>query len=129
MEHCVIFNSNEFPDGRLISLAAGHISMTRIEFKNENVVVFIDAKTGEVRFNNINFNKLLTTNIKTPSTGDEKFSEIKCFVEDNLIKLGFPEYQYKDNYPNCDGEYDRWTKTISSLNYLIYDFSNNCFVE
>ena len=61
--------------------------------------------------------------------GDEKFSEVKCIVEGEQIKLGFPQYTYKDNYPHCDGEHDRWTKTISGFDYLCYDFKNNRLVK
>ena len=128
MEHNVVFDSIKCPNGELINLASGFISLTKVEFKNENIVALIESKTGEINFCDLQSNNLLSTKTETPQSGDDKFSEVKCIVEGNQIKLGFPKYDYKDNYPNCDGEYDRWTKTISGYDYLIYDFIENCIV-
>ena len=128
MTHEVIFNSDNCPNGEMINLASGYISLTKIEFVNENITVNIEAKTGEVDFYDSEAKKRLSAKIKTPLSGDEKFSEVKCIVEGEQIKLGFPQYDYKDNYPNCDGEHDRWTKTITGFVFLCYDFKNNCIV-
>ncbi len=129
MTHEVIFNSELYPDGEMIGLACGHISLNKIEFVNEHITVNIEAKTGEIEVINSEGEILLSVIKETPLSGDEKFSEVKCIVEGDYIKLGFPKYTYKDNYPNCDGEYDRWTKTISGFDFLCYDYKNNCIVE
>ena len=73
--------------------------------------------------------KLLCCKVQVPDSGDEKFSDLMCIVTDGVIKLGFPQYSYVDNYPNCDGESDRWTKTVSGFNYLCYDIKNNRIIE
>ncbi len=129
MIHDVIFNSKNCPNGEIVNLASGYISLTKIEFINENVAVTIEAKTGDVDFYDSEAKKCLSAKIETPISGDEKISEVKCIVEGELIKLGFPQYTYKDNYPHCDGEHDRWTKTISGFVFLCYDLKNNCIVE
>ncbi len=129
MTHDVIFNSANCPNGELVNLACGHISLTKIEFVNQNIIVNIEAKTGEVEFYDLESNKLLSAKAQIPILGDEKFSEVKCMVEGEQIKLGFPIYTYKDNYPHCDGEHDRWTKTVSGFSYLCYDFKNNCLIK
>ena len=129
MVHETTFNSNHYPNGEMIKLACGHISLTKIEFVNENVTVNIEAKTGEVDFYDAETKKCLSFKMKTPLLGDEKFSEVNCIVTGEHIKLGFPQYIYKDNYPHCDGEHDSWTKTISGFVFLCYDFKNNCIVE
>ena len=36
--------------------------------------------------------------VQTSAAGDEKFSEVKCIVEGEQIKLSFPKYTYKDNF-------------------------------
>lgn len=128
MIHDVVFNSADFSEGKIIELACGYVSVNRIEFVNENIIVNIEAKTGEVEFCDSQANKLFSVKVSTPACGDEKFSEVKCSVEGDIISLGFPEYSYEDNYPNCDGESDRWTKRISGFNYLCYDFKNNRIV-
>ena len=129
MTHEVIFNSDNYPNGERVNLASGYVSLTKIDFINENIIVNIEAKTGEVDFYNSEEKKRLSTKIEVPLSGDEKFSEVKCIIEGEQIKLGFPKYTYKDNYPHCDGEHDRWTKTISDFIFLCYDFKNNCIVE
>ena len=128
MTHEVTFSSSNSPSGELITLASGHISLTKIKFENQNLFADIEAKTGEINFYDSASNKLLSAKVQLPSSGDEKFSEVKCIVEGGQIKLGFPEYSYKDNYPNCDGEHDRWTKTISGFKFICYDIKNNCIL-
>ena len=129
MVHQVTFDSGKNPGGELVSLASGYVSANEITFAKENVVVNIDAKTGEVVFCDMAGNGLLTAKAKTPSVGDEKFSEVQCKAENGQIVLGFPEYTYKDNYPHCDGESDRWTKVISGYQYLRYNCKDNCVTE
>ncbi len=128
MTHEICFNSDLCSDGKMIELACGYISLTKIEFVNEHITATVEAKTGEVVFYS-GAEERLSTKIATPLSGDEKFSEIKCIVEGGQIKLGFPKYTYEDNYPHCDGEHDRWTKIISGFTFLCYDFQNNCIVE
>lgn len=129
MVHEIIFNSGNCPNGEIINLASGYVSLTRIAFINENITVSIEAKTGEIVFYDADGNQCLSTGMETPLSGDEKFSEVKCIVEGEQIKLGFPQYTYEDNYPYCDGEHDRWTKTISGFHYLCYDFKNNSLIK
>ena len=125
MIHKVIFDSMKSVKGEIVSLASGYVSRNQIVFINEKITVNIEAKTGEIEFCDSESNKLLSAKVQTPALGDEKFSDVECRVEGEIIKLGFPQYTYKDNYPNCDGESDRWTKTIAGFRYLCYDFQNN----
>ncbi len=128
MMHKVIFDSVNAPAGEVIGLACGYASLNEIIFTNEKISVQIEAKTGEVDFYDMESNKLLSAKVETPSSGDEKFSEVKCSIECEQITLGFPEYNYIDNYPRCDGEYDRWTKIVAGYRFLRYDYRNNCLV-
>lgn len=129
MIHEVIFDSVKSDKGERVSLACGYVSLNQILFINEKITVNIEAKTGEIEFYDLESNKLLSTKIQTPESGDEKFSEVECSVEGEKIKLGFPQYTYEDNYPNCDGESDRWTKIILDFDYLCYDFKNNRLIK
>ena len=125
----IVFDSDVFSGENLVSLACGHISLNQIVFTKQNVAVNIETRTGEVEFFDLQENKLLSAKVEIPQSGDERFSEVKCSATAENITLGFPQYTYKDNYPNCDGEYDRWTKTISGFRFLCYDFKNNCIIE
>jgi len=129
MEHKLVFDSSKFPQGEIVGLASGYLSLTTIEFVSEGILVNVEAKTGEVDFYDFGGKKLLSFKKEIRQCGDEKLSDLKCLVEDGQIKLGFPIYSYKDNYPNCDGESDRWTKTISSFEFISYDIKNNCIVK
>lgn len=126
MENKLTFDSVAFPNGTTLNLACGYVSQNEIVFTNENIIVTVESRTGEVKFYNSEQRELLSTKVETPSSGDERFSEVKCIVEGEQIKLGFPQYSYKDNYPHCDGESDRWTKTISGFEFLCYDLKKNC---
>ena len=129
MKNKLEFDSAKHPDGALINLACGYISLNEITFAAENIIVSIEACNGEVIFSDLNSEKLLSVKAELPSSGDEKFSEIKCIVENGQIKLGFPQYAYEDNYPHCDGEHDRWTKTILDFRFLCYDIKSNQIVQ
>ena len=129
MKNELIFDSAKYPNGTVLNLACGYISLNEITFVNENVIVSVEACTGEVIFSSLDSSKLLSVKADMDSSEDGKFSEIKCLVQDGQIKLGFPLYTYKDNYPNCDGEHDRWTKTILDFRFLCYDIERNIMVE
>lgn len=129
MEHKLLFSSESYPAGQVLGLASGYLSLTHIVFVNEGITVTVEAKKGEVEFFGKDSTKLLSTKVPLPEDGDEKFSEVKCIVEEGRIKLGFPKYTYEDNYPNCDGESDRWTKVIAGYTLLCYDIESNSIVE
>lgn len=129
MNHQVEFDSEKYPQGQEIGLACGYISMNEITFLREKCMVTLEAKTGEVAFYDREGRQLLTTAVELPACGDEKYSEVRCQVEGDVIRLGFPQYRFKDNYPNCDGEHDRWTKYISGYTYLRYDLKKHSLVE
>lgn len=129
MTYDVIFDSALHPDGEMVTLASGYISLTKIGFVKEQITVAVEAKTGAVDFYDEEDKKLLSAKIETPAAGDEKFSEVKCMAESGIINLGFPRYTYKDNYPHCDGEHDRWTKTVAGYTFLSYDMQNNAIVK
>ena len=126
MTNQIVFNSAACPDGTMVNLACGYVSANEIAFEKENIIVTIESRTGDLAFCDEKLNILLSAKIDLPTSGDEKFSEVKCIVADGKIKLGFPQYTYEDNYPHCDGEHDRWTKTISGFRFLCYDLKNNC---
>ena len=125
MVHKITFDSGRCPQGEMVSLACGHISLNEITFAQQGIVLVVESRTGAVEFCDLEGKKLLSAKAELPG-GDEKFSELHCAAEGGQIVLGLPQYTYKDNYPNCDGEYDRWTKMIAGYRYLRYDIKNNC---
>lgn len=122
------FDSVKCPEGKRLSLACGHISLNEIVFVHEHISVQVEAKTGDVVFYDENGGKLLSTQMTTPTSGDEKFSDLFCRATDGQISLGFPRYTYEDTYPNCDGESDRWKKTIWEYRTILYLIESNRIV-
>lgn len=112
-------------------LASGYISTTKIFFEIEQVIAKIEAD-GNVQF--INSENKLIDSVKIPEqTGGKRvYDEVISQVIDNEITLKFPVVEWIDNYPNCDGEYDRWdTKTIGyhtiKFNLITHNIDLNVF--
>ena len=129
MTHQIAFDSAARPEGELLTLAAGYVSLNAIDFVQEQITVQIESKTGDVVFFDSSARPLLSVKVPVPTDGDEKLSHVNCAVSGEVIRLGFPEYDYEDTYPHCDGESDRWKKVIAGYRYLCYDCKNNCIVE
>ena len=39
--------------------------------------------------------------------GGDYVDYVRCSADENEIRIEYPEYEWVDRYPNCDGEYDR----------------------
>ena len=95
-----------------IQIASGYISKTNILFEKEGIIAEIDAK-GSVKFYDTDENLLDEGSVPSQTGGREVYEEIYPKLDGKSITLSFPVYEWIDNYPNCDGEHDRWsTKTI-----------------
>ncbi len=55
---------------------------------------------------------------------DRSFSQVEFSMKENLLRLSFGRFVTVDNYPNCDGEYDRWSTEWSSEYEVIFDTFN-----
>ena len=110
----MVFNSLTDCGKGYFQIASGYISETAIFFERENIVAKVQAK-GQVSFYDGTGNLLASGNAPEAGGGREVYEEISCHVEENKIQLLFPIYVWIDNYPNCDGEYDRWdTKRVGN---------------
>lgn len=115
-----IFNSGENIGFKSFQLANGYISFTEILFEKEKIVARIEAK-GHIEFFDCENIQLASFDIPVQTGGKETYNEVLCRTEENVIVLKLPIVEWVDNYPNCDGEYDRWdTKTIG-YNILKYN--------
>ncbi len=95
-----------------IQIASGYISKTNILFETEGIIAEIEAK-GSVKFYDTDENLLDEGSVPAQTGGREVYEEIYPKLDGKSITLSFPVYEWIDNYPNCDGEHDRWsTKTI-----------------
>lgn len=76
-----------------------------ILFEKENVCLEVDAD-GNAIFSDANGIELYRD--KADGQG-RYFSEFYCEVRDGAISVRFPIQEVVDHYPNCDGEYDRYS--------------------
>ena len=103
----IIFNSEKDSSKGYFQIASGYISETVVHFENENVVLVIHAD-GRVELYDMNDNLVAESKAVKSDGGREVYEEACCKVADNTIVVQFPIYKWIDNYPNCDGEHDRW---------------------
>lgn len=78
-----------------------------ILFEKENIILQADAQ-GNAVFFDTDGNEI--QNGKAES--NKRFGFIFCDVNKNSISVRFPVTETIDHYPNCDGEYDRYSERI-----------------
>ena len=112
MERKIDFTYDSTKGPQKYQLATGYISETSILLQKEGVIAVIQAK-GSVELYDMDGQLLATANAPKEDEGRGVYEEVVLDVEGEQLKLTFPIYQWIDNYPNCDGEHDRWdTKKV-----------------
>lgn len=76
-------------------------------FEKESIVLTVNTH-GDALFLNINGVELK----KDKAESNRLFSSIYCSANKNAITVRFPVKETIDHYPNCDGEYDRYSERI-----------------
>ncbi len=76
-------------------------------FENEDIVLTADIH-GNAVFSNTDGTELF----KDKANSDRFFSFIYCTVKDSTINVRFPVTETIDHYPDCDGEYDRYSVKV-----------------
>ena len=120
----IIFNSQKDVNGKSFQIASGHISETTLLFENENIIAVISAN-GSAEFYYTDNSLLAKGEVPKNDGGREVYEEVSCQVVENEIILKFPIYEWIDNYPNCDGEHDRWDTRKIGENILKFDYIEN----
>ncbi len=119
-EYDKIFNSETDKNLKKIQLANGHISNTTILFEREGIVVGIESK-GHIRFCDNKGKSLISFDVPAQTGGKEVYDEVLCAAEGGVISLHFPIVEWIDNYPNCDGEFDRWDTQVIGHHIVKFD--------
>lgn len=101
-------------------LATGYISTTAVFFEREGVLARIEAR-GCVAFLNGSGELLAELAVPGESEGRRVYEEVLCGVKEGKLLLRFPIVQWIDNYPNCDGEHDRWDSRTVGYHTLEFD--------
>lgn len=95
----------------LFGIASGFVSTTEISFVNEGIVARVTA-AGEISFLDGSGNVLAAICVPVDSDGRGCYRSVSCKVHGDVILVRFPIYTWIDNYPHCDGEYDRWEERV-----------------
>lgn len=114
--------SDSQKDTGYFQIASGYISETVLLFERENVIARVQAK-GQVTFFDLNGAVLASGEVPAETGGREVYQELSCQVADGKLILLFPIYQWIDNYPNCDGEHDRWDTKRVGAHTLTFDIA------
>lgn len=117
----IIFDSEKSTE-KMYQLASGYISQTTILFEKENIIAVIQAK-GSVEFYSMDDKLIAAGSVPAVENGKGVYEDIRCQAESGLIRLRFPIYEWIDNYPNCDGEHDRWDTRIVGYHTLTLELS------
>lgn len=121
------FDSSKSTDKQMYQLASGYISEPAILFLRENIVAVIQAKGG-VEFFDADDKLIADASAPPVVNGKEAYTDIGCRVANNVLELHFPVYQWIDNYPNCDGEHDRWDTRIVGFHTMGLDLNTGSII-
>ncbi len=126
-DYDIIFNSEDDIGYKSFQLATGYISSTKILFEKEKIVAKIEAK-GHIDF--FDFEDILLASFEIPAQtgGKETYNEVMCGAEENTVILKFPIVEWIDNYPNCDGEHDRWDTVTIGYNTLKFNYKTKEYI-
>lgn len=103
-------------------LASGHISTTVVFFEEAKILAKVEAK-GKVTLLNEAGQVLEEKEVGAQAGGREVYETLRCCAEDGALRLQFPVVEWIDNYPNCDGEHDRWDSRIIGWDTVTFDLA------
>lgn len=101
----------------------GHVENTKVLFDNEHIFITV-LKEGEITFESVD-GALLSKITIGPDTKNKMHENVYCKANNGKIKVWLPIIEYIDNYPNCDGEHDRWSSKEIAYDVVEFDVSNN----
>jgi hypothetical protein len=112
MKYDFIYDSSNMSDERNLEFKS-FISL-HILFEKENICLEVDVY-GNAIFTDVNGIELY----RDKANGQGRyFYEVYCSVKDGAVSVRFPIQEVIDHYPNCDGEYDRYSY-ITRANVVI----------
>ena len=105
------------------------IRPTKVLFEHEKVSVFVDS-LGHIEFCNLDNNLLATIDLPVSKDPSEKahtaqYGTVRCGIDEEQICVYLPIYSWTDHYPDCDGEFDRWSRHLERWFKVIYNRETN----
>ncbi len=101
------------------------IKDTKVFFEQEKIAVTMNS-LGHIAFFNAQEELLGVVDVpvsKDPSkyAHTAQYGQVRCTADGKAITLFLPVYWWGDSYPDCDGEYDRWTRYIDYWFRIVFD--------
>ena len=126
----VNYNSNERTD--YIELEAPYYNAIypyKITFEKEEVIATIDS-LGHIEFYDMDGKSLGFVDLPVSDDPSEKahtaqYGNARCKSGEEQIRFQLPVYDWKDYYPHCDGESDRWDRFIVCWFDVVFDCKTN----
>ncbi|MBQ7134121.1 MAG: hypothetical protein IJO20_06455 [Ruminococcus sp.] len=107
MKYDYIYDSSKSVYEKSFEIDSENKKSLTVFFEKEGIVLTADT------FGNAVFEKEDGEKIKEDKAqSDRLFSSIYCSVKSGEICVRFPVTETVDHYPNCDGEYDRYSVKI-----------------
>ena len=111
------------------------IETTEVIFEKEGVIAYADS-LGHIEFYNLEKNSLGMADVPVSKDPTEKghqaqYGDMRCYVKENTICFELPVYGWEDNYPHCDGEFDRWDRYIARWFLITFDYVTHeiCIID
>lgn len=115
MRYDHIIRSGTRLDGEQFHLSCGFYETTCFLFEAYGFAADIHNK-GEVRiYTPDGRRRLCTLRAKPMDSGRGCYMDILICTTENGVLFRFPEYDWIDRYPHCDGESDRWDARITGI--------------
>lgn len=107
MKYNYIFDSSKTLYDKEFEIEREKSEKITIFFEKEGVVLTADIH-GNATFESVD-GKIIK---KDKADSSRFFSFIYCIVNHNVITVTFPVTETVDHYPDCDGEFDRYSVKI-----------------
>ena len=104
------------------------INPTTIWFEQEKISVLVNS-LGHIEVFGENEKSFGSADFPVSDDPSEyahtaQYGEIRCSSDGKQITVLLPVYWWSDSYPDCDGEYDRWTRHIDRWFSVVFDCSS-----
>ena len=119
MQYVHVIKAGEQLAERNYHLACGYYRTTSFFFEDYGFAVVIHCD-GTFTFRSPEGEVLKTLKAKPMPGGRECYMDISITTEENRVRFSLPEYAWRDHYPNCDGESDRWSARITGVRDEIF---------
>lgn len=128
MDHYTFHSGGPKPYLELRAPYFNAINPTTVDFEAEQISVFVNS-LGHIEFFDAQGNSLGCVDRPAAESPDMyahsgQYGTVRCLCDGARVMLRLPVYHWEDDYPYCDGESDRWTRTVVRWFQVAFDCAN-----